>query len=145
MGKMPMLRFVGVRKSGTPSRYTVAPATSMRNVAPPENGITIRAAKGEKAIVSGADLIVGWKRDGEKWTAPLQTEPRKLLRDGNPWSFSYDAAAKTISLHGFDPRLHVMETVVREAGIDQTGRKDVKVEGVEVVNALGEAPTGAAK
>jgi hypothetical protein len=50
-----------------------------------KGGITIRAAKGEKAIVSGADLVVGWKRDGEKWTAPLETAPRKVLRDGKPW------------------------------------------------------------
>ena len=64
-----------------------------------------------------------------------------MLRDGRPWSeFTYDKAAKRIVVKaGGDPRLHLFETVVRDRGIDLAGRKDVKVEGVEVVDTLGES------
>ena len=108
---------------------------------PASDGVTIRAMKGEKVIVSGADAVEGWKRDGGAWWAPLAAEPKKLLRDGQPWNeFTYDEAAKRIVVKaGGDPRLHLFETVVRDRGIDLAGRKDVKVEGVEVVNTLGEA------
>ena len=37
---------------------------------------------------------------------------------------------------GGDPRLHVFETVVREQGINLAGKKDVKIEGITVVNTL---------
>ena len=37
---------------------------------------------------------------------------------------------------GGDPRLHVIETVVREQGIDLDGKQDVKVDGITVVNTL---------
>lgn len=37
---------------------------------------------------------------------------------------------------GGDPRLHVFETEVRDRGIDPTGKKDVKLEGITVVNTL---------
>jgi hypothetical protein len=115
---------------------------------PKTDGITVRAMKGEKATISGADPIEDWKREADgSWSAPLAAEPKKLLRDGQPWSeFSYDKAAKRIMVKtGGDPRLHLFETVVRERGIDLAGRKDVKVEGVEVVDALGEAMPGGAK
>ena len=37
---------------------------------------------------------------------------------------------------GGDPRLHVIETVVRELGIDLDGKQDVQVDGITVVNTL---------
>ena len=103
---------------------------------PASDGVTIRAMKGEKVLVSGADLVEGWKRTDKGWVAPLAAAPRRPLCDGQPWTeFSYDAAAKTITVKaGGDPRLHVFETVVRTVATDLAGRKDVKVEGIEAVN-----------
>jgi len=115
---------------------------------PASDGVMIRAMKDEKVTISGADLIEDWKREADgSWSAPLAAEPKKLLRDGQPWSeFRYDKTAKRIVVKaGGDPRLHLFETVVRERGIDLVGRKDVKVEGVEVVDTLGEAMPGGAK
>ena len=97
--------------------------------------------KGENVTISGADLIEGWKREADgSWSAPLAAEPKRVLRDGQPWSeFSYDKAARRIMVKtGGDPRLHVFETVVREQGIDLAGKKDVKVEGITVANTLKE-------
>jgi hypothetical protein len=107
-------------------------------LAPMKDGVTVRAMKGEKVTISGADLIEGWKRDGDgSWSAPLGAKPKKLLRDSQPWGeFSYDQAARRITVKGGDPRLHVFETVVREQAIDLTGKKDVKVEGITVVNTF---------
>jgi hypothetical protein len=104
------------------------------------DGVTVRAMKGEKVMVSGADLIEGWKRTGKGWEAPLPSRPKTVLRDGRPWTeFAYDAAAKTITVKtGGDPRLHVYETVVRAKPVGTDGRKDVKVEGIEVVDVLTE-------
>jgi hypothetical protein len=112
---------------------------------PASDGVTIRAMKDEKVTISGADAVEGWTREGGAWWAPLSAEPKKLLRDGQPWTeFTYDAAAKRIMVKtGGDPRLHLFETVVRDSGIDLAGRKDVKVEGVKVVDTLGEATPGA--
>ena len=106
---------------------------------PASDGVTIRAMKDEKVTISGADEVAGWTREGGTWWAPLAAEPKKLLRDGKPWSeFTYDAAAKRIMVKtGGDPRLHLFETVVRDGGIDVAGRKDVKVEGIMVVDTLG--------
>jgi len=107
-----------------------------REVLAPKNGVTVRAMKGEKVTISGADLIEGWKREvGGSWSAPLAAEPTKVLRDGQPWSeFSYDKAAKRIMVNaGGDPRLHVFETVLREQGIDLVGKKDTKIEEITVV------------
>lgn len=104
-------------------------------LAPKHDGVTVRAMKGEKVSISGADLVDGWKREADgRWSAPLAVEPKKLLRDGRPWSeFRYDKTAKRITLTtGGDPRLHVVETLVREKGIDRAGGKDVKIEGIEV-------------
>jgi len=115
---------------------------------PKTDGITVRAMKGEKVTISGADLVEDWKREADgSWSAPLAAEPKKALRDGQPWGeFSYDKAAKRIVVKaGGDPRLHLFETVVRERGIDLAGRKDVKVEGIEVVDTLGEAMPGGTK
>jgi hypothetical protein len=108
-------------------------------LAPKHDGVTVRAMKGEKVTISGADLIEGWKRkvDGS-WSATLAAEPKKLLCDGRPWSqFSYDKAANRIMVKsGGDPRLHVFETVLREQGIDLVGRKKAKIEEITVVDTL---------
>ena len=114
-------------------------------LAPKDDGVTIRAMKGEKVTISGADLIEDWKREVDgSWSATLAAEPKKLLRDGQPWSeFSYDQAARRIIVKaGGDTRLHVFETVLREQGIDLAGKRDVKIEEITVVDTL---KTGAAK
>jgi hypothetical protein len=103
------------------------------------DGVTVRAMEGEKATISGADVVEGWKRDGQVWAAALAAEPKKLLRDGQPWTdFSYDKEGKRIVLKsGDDPRLRLFETVVRERGIDLGAKKGVKIEGIDVENTLG--------
>jgi hypothetical protein len=113
-------------------------------LAPNNDRVTVRAMKGEKVTLSGADLIEGWNREGDgSWSAPLAAEPKQVLRDGHLWSeFSYDQAARRIRVKGGDPRLHVLETVVREKGIDLAGKKDVKIEEITVVDML---QAGAAK
>jgi hypothetical protein len=108
-------------------------------LAPKNDGVTIRAMKGEKVTISGADLIEGWKREVDgSWSAPLAAEPKKVLRNGQPWSdFSYDMAARRISVKARgDPRLHVFETVLREQGIALAGRKGVKIEEITVFDTL---------
>jgi uncharacterized protein DUF1565 len=108
-------------------------------LAPKNDGVTVRARKGEKVTISGADLIEGWKREVDgSWSATLAADPKKLLRDGQLWNeFSYDKAARRIMVKtGGDPRLHVFETVVREQGIDLNGKKDVKIKEITVVNTL---------
>jgi hypothetical protein len=110
-------------------------------LSPKCDGVAIRALTGEKAVISGADLIEGWTRGGDGgWSAPLDGKPRRILRDSLRWDrFNYDASAKRITVtEGGDPRLHVFETVVREKGIDIGGRHGVKIEGVMVVNILGD-------
>jgi Protein of unknown function (DUF1565) len=108
---------------------------------PRSSGVTFRAMRGETVTISGADLIEGWKRESDgRWSAALPTEPRKLLRDGQPWSeFTYDKAARRVVVTHGDPRLHLFETVVRTQGIDLGDTKDVKVEGITVANTLKEA------
>jgi hypothetical protein len=108
-------------------------------LAPRNDGVTVRAMKGEEVTISGADLIERWKREADgSWSAPLAAEPRKVLRDGQPWIESnYDKAAKRLTVKtGGDPRLHVFETVLREKGIDLAGTKDAKVEEITVVDTL---------
>ena len=108
-------------------------------LAPQSDGVTIRAMKGEKVTISGADLIEGWRREADgSWSAPLAAEPKKALRDGRPWGeVSYDKAAKRIIVKtGGDPRLHVFETVVRDQGIDLADKKDVKVDEITVADTL---------
>ena len=117
-----------------------------REILTPKNdGVIVRSMKAEKVTISGADLIAGWKREVDgSWSAPLTVEPRRVLRDGQPWSgFSYDRAARRIIMkEGGDPRLHLLETVVRKQGIDLAGKKDTKMEGITVVDTL---QAGAAK
>jgi hypothetical protein len=107
-------------------------------LAPMKDGVTVRAMKGEKVTISGADLIEGWQREVDgSWSTPLAAKPKQVLRDGKPCSeFSYDQAAGRITVKSGDPRLHVFETVLREQGIDLTGKKNVKVEGIIEVNTL---------
>jgi hypothetical protein len=106
-------------------------------LAPKNDGVTVRAMKGEKVTISGADLIEGWKREVDgSWSAPLAVEPKRVLRDRQRWTgFSYDRAARRIIVkEGGDPRLHVFETVVREQGINLARKKDVKIEEITVVD-----------
>jgi hypothetical protein len=108
-------------------------------LAPKNDKVTVRAMKGERVLISGADLIEGWERQTDGgWSAPLADEPKKLLRDGLSWGeFGYDKTAKRIIVKsGGDPRLHVFETIVREKGIELAGRKDVKIEGITEVDML---------
>jgi hypothetical protein len=108
-------------------------------LAPKNDGVTVHTMKGEKVTISGADLIEGWKREADgSWSVTLAAEPKKLLRDGRPWSeFSYDKAARRIMVKsGGDPRLHVFETVLREHGIDLVGKKDAKIKEITVVDIL---------
>jgi hypothetical protein len=111
-----------------------------REVLTPKNdGVTVRAMKGEKVTISGADLIEGWNREADgSWWAPLAAEPKTVLRDGQAWSeFSYDKAARRITMKiGGDPRLHVFESGLRKQGIDLLGKKDTKIEEITVVDTL---------
>ncbi|HET6387479.1 MAG TPA: DUF1565 domain-containing protein [Armatimonadota bacterium] len=112
----------------------------------PASGVTIRAMKGEKVTISGADLVEGWQRDGAAWSAHCPARPKKLLRDGKPWTrFTYDPAATRILVKtGGDPRLHLFETIVRARGIDLAGRENVKIEGdVKVINTVDGNSAGA--
>jgi hypothetical protein len=99
---------------------------------PANDGVTVRTINDEKVTISGADVIEGWRRQNQEWWAPVLAEPKKVLRDGQPWAdFLYDRVGKRIVMKAdTDPRLHVFETVVRAKGIDLTDRKDVKIEGV---------------
>ncbi len=108
---------------------------------PGSDGVTVRAMKGEKVTISGADAIEGWQRAADgSWSAPLAAGSKKVLRDGRPWTeFTFDKAARRIRVKtGGDPRLHVFETVVRELGIGPAGKKDVQVDGITVENTLQE-------
>jgi hypothetical protein len=106
-------------------------------LAPKNDGVTVCAMKGEKVMISGADLIEGWEREGDgSWSAPLAAKPKRVLRDGKQWKgFGYDRAARRILVReGGDPRLHVWETVVRKQGVNVAGKKNVKIEEITVVN-----------
>jgi len=105
---------------------------------PKNDGVTFRAMKGEMVTISGADLIADWKREANgTWSAPLESKPRKILRDGKPWAeFTYDRVSKRLVVKNGDPRLHLFETVVRKSGIDLKGKKDVRLEGITVKNTL---------
>jgi hypothetical protein len=119
--------------------------TYRETIAMTKDDVTLRAAPGEKVVISGADLVAGWKRDGDRWVAPLAAKPQRVLRDGQPWDgFRYDAEAKLMVVQGQDPRLHAIETVVREHGLDLGGKK-VRVEGLTVVNVTGEPIVGREK
>jgi hypothetical protein len=90
--------------------------------------------QGDEVTISGADLIEGWKRESNgSWSAPINSEPNQMLRDGEPWSdYTYERAAKRLFVKHGDPRLHRFETVVRQQVIDLDGRKDVTVRGIAV-------------
>ncbi len=108
-------------------------------LAPKNDDVTFRAMTGEKVTISGADLIEDWRRDADgSWSAALAAEPKKILRDGQPWSdFGYDETVRRITVKtGGDPRLHLFETVVRKQGIELAGKKDTKIEGITVVDTL---------
>ena len=88
-------------------------------------GVTIRTPEGERAIVCTSDVVTGWVRSGSSWQAPLPQKPRRLLRDGLPLNaFTYDPGAKTITVRGFDPRIHLIETVVRTRPVDFGDHKE---------------------
>lgn len=96
--------------------------------------------------MSGADEIVGWKRQGDKWIAPLAARPTTVLRDGGAFrDYSYDDTAKSIGVFGFDPRMHLMETVVRQNAVDLSSAADTKIEGISTADTLGSAVPGKAK
>ncbi len=103
---------------------------------PRSDGVTIRARKGETVRISGAEVIDGWTRETDgNWSAKLDEEPEKILRDGQAWEeFIYDRTARRITLKGGDPRLHIFETVAREQGIELGGKTRVKLEEITVTN-----------
>jgi hypothetical protein len=105
---------------------------------PRSDGVAFRAMEGEKVIISGADLIEGWERQADgSWSAPLPSQPKKILRQGQPWDqFTYDQAAKRIVVRLADPRLEVFETVVRQQAIDLAGKAHVQIKDITVANTL---------
>ena len=61
-------------------RETVAPARGARS----EHGrITYEAAKGEKVVVTGAEVVGGWVRDGAVWHTAVENS---LFGDYNPFA-----------------------------------------------------------
>jgi hypothetical protein len=108
-------------------------------VKPTREGVTVKAAKGEKVVVSGADEIAGRNHQGDKWGAPLAAKPAEVLRDGAAFTdFTYDAAAASIVGSGFDPHPHQTETVMRPAAGDRSAASGVKIEGIDTVDTLGD-------
>jgi hypothetical protein len=108
-----------------------------REVLAPKDGVTVRAMQGEQVALSGADIIQHWTRDAKgRWSAPLAARPQQVLRDGQPWQeFNYDPATGRITTKaGSDPRLHLLETVVRRQCIDVAGKKHVQIEEIRVVD-----------
>ncbi len=72
--------------------------------------VTVRAADGETARICTAALVTGWERKAGRWTAGVASRPENLLLDGAVLKdFEYDRAAGTVSVRGFDPRLHTVE------------------------------------
>jgi hypothetical protein len=105
--------------------------------------VTLKAAGREKVVVTGADEIRGWTRQGERWAAPLAAKPTKVLRDNQVLEeFTYDDLAKTIVVSRLDPRLHLMETVVRRNAIDLSGAPTTRIEAIETADTLGDAVLG---
>ena len=75
---------------------------------PGSDGVAVRAMKGENVTISGADTIEDWQRtaDGSWSCAGPGDEPKKVLRDGRPWTeFTFDKAAGRIMVKtGGDPQ-----------------------------------------
>ena len=110
-----------------------------REVLAPQQGVTVRTMPGEEVVLSGADLITGWRREGDAWSAPVTAGPRTVLRDGRAFrDLTYDARAGRVTVRGGDPRLHVFETVVRGKAIDVVGKPSGLIEGIRTVNVLSE-------
>ncbi len=120
--------------------------TYRETITPRRENVTIRAADGEHALVSGADVVAGWEREENgTWHAVLAAKPARVLRDGKPWSgFDWDADARRIQVRGFDPRIHAVEIVTRKHGLDLRGQR-VRVEGIVVEHTLSDPVTGAEK
>jgi hypothetical protein len=137
---VPLASLAKACKIATPGETILLRAGVYReSVAPGNEGVTIRAMKGETVAISGADLIENWKRDArDSWSTVLETRPRKILRDGQPWTaFKYDGAAKRIIVRGTDdPRLHVFESVVRRRSDVLAGKHSVRIEEVKIVDTL---------
>jgi hypothetical protein len=115
--------------------------------APSASGVTIRPVKDQTpVIVSGADRIVGWKREGNTWSAPLAARPATVVRDGAAWTdCTYNADAKRLTLTGGgDPRLHTFEAVVREHAIDLSKVSGLTIENVRTARTSGD-PVAAGK
>ena len=50
-----------------------------REVLRPAEGVRVRAMKGEKVTISGADVIEGWKPEPDgSWSAPCRLSPRRF-------------------------------------------------------------------
>jgi hypothetical protein len=100
-----------------------------------------QSCSGETVIISGADAITGWIRNGSLWQAPLSAAPTKVLCNGATFSaYTYDAVNHLILLSaGADPRLSLYETVVRQNAVDLQGRSGVILRGLQFVNTLGPA------
>jgi hypothetical protein len=106
-------------------------------VRPAHDDVTIRAAEGETVLISGADVVTGWTRQGSEWHAPLPVAPQAVLRDGQRLeAFTYDAAGARLVVTGLDPRLHPVEVVVRLEGLDLADAPAATVEGLQVVDTL---------
>ena len=72
-----------------------------------------------------ADAIEGWQQaDDSTWSAPLAGEPKKVLRDGQPWTeFTYDKAVRRIMVKtGGDPPARFRDS--RAEGGDRSGRQE---------------------
>jgi len=96
------------------------------------DSVTLKAVEGRRVVISGADLVEGWQRDGDGWVVPMASAPSKVLCDGKPAAHArYDAVARRLRVTSGDPRLSVYEVVVRPHAIDLAGKK-VRVEGVTV-------------
>jgi len=100
-------------------------------IRPTVDDLTIRAAEGARVVVSGADRITGWRRDGDRWRAAVAERPTDILRDGAPTdAWRYDAQAGQLIVDGGDPRLHPIEVVVRALAVDRSACEDLTVEGL---------------
>ncbi|MEX0745532.1 MAG: right-handed parallel beta-helix repeat-containing protein [Phycisphaeraceae bacterium] len=98
--------------------------------------VTLTAAKGQTVILSGADRVAGWQRDGEGWSAPLAEAPRLLIRDGEGFDdFTHDGRSGRIKVQGFDPRLSTFETVVRPHALDMAGKR-VHLKGITFAHTI---------